>query len=127
MRSREFERRSKRRLRQQLRRDSKYERHITRVAGRPKRVIPPGWLTADKIAFLLGVSRRWVYRHLGGIAHRLNARDYRWRCDEIDRWLSDLRTREMKFSTGTRTDTCDLDSEFEMVDAWEAPKGHAAP
>lgn len=57
------------------------------VRGRPKRVLPGGWLSAEQIAPIVGYSSRWVRRHLGHLAKRLNGRDYRWRETDVQAWI----------------------------------------
>lgn len=57
--------------------------------GRPRRKLRPGWLSAEDIAELLPYGARWVRRHLGSLALRLNRRDYRWRQEDVHAWLAD--------------------------------------
>lgn len=64
-------------------------RPIQPLPGRPIRVMPSGWLTAKEIAPFVGFSPRWVKRHLGQFAFKPNGRDYRWRVEDVDRWLTE--------------------------------------
>ena len=64
-------------------------RAIPRSPGRPSQVMPRGWLTAKHIAPLVGFGPRWVKRHMGEFAFKPNGRDYRWRIQDVDRWLTE--------------------------------------
>src|SRR5262245_55018316 len=58
-----------------------------RTPGRPARKLPGGWLSAKDISALVGYGDRWVRRHLGHLATKLNGRDYRWRDTVVLEWL----------------------------------------
>lgn len=57
------------------------------LGGRPRRRMPAGWIGAEGIAPAVGYGARWVRRHLGHLAARLNKRDYRWRVEDVNAWL----------------------------------------
>lgn len=68
-------------------RAKKQETPLRRPGGRPQRRMPPGWVGASDIAVAVGFGPRWVRRHMGSFAVRLNGRDYRWRVNEVNQWL----------------------------------------
>lgn len=60
------------------------------VPGRPTRVLGDDWIDAIQISQWLSVSKNWVYRHMSFMAVKVNRRDFRWKREIVQRWLSDI-------------------------------------